>query len=102
MAEALAIAVSGILAGGIATRGSAVLVVSGGSTPKRFFDHLSCCEIEWEKVSIVLVDERIVPIEDPASNFGTAQRDFFDRVPIPSDNLHPMPVYDTPETGAAL
>lgn len=68
LAEALAISVSGVLAGGIATRGSAVLVVSGGSTPAKFFEHLSHCEIEWGKVSIVLVDERIVPADHDRAN----------------------------------
>lgn len=68
LAEALAISVSGVLAGGIATRGSAVLVVSGGSTPKMFFEHLSHCDLEWDKVSIVLVDERIVPADHDRAN----------------------------------
>jgi 6-phosphogluconolactonase len=68
LAEALAISVSGVLAGGISTRGSAVLVVSGGSTPARFFQHLSRCEIEWDKVTIVLVDERIVPADHDRAN----------------------------------
>ena len=68
LAEALAISVSGVLAGGIATRGSAVLVVSGGSTPAKFFNVLSLCEIEWDKVSIVLVDERIVPADHDRAN----------------------------------
>lgn len=61
LAEALAISVSGVLAGGVATRGNAVLVVSGGSTPKLFFEHLSQCEIDWPRVTVLLVDERIVP-----------------------------------------
>ncbi len=68
LAEALAISVSGVLAGGISARGSAVLVVSGGSTPKLFFDHLSHCDIEWNKVTIVLVDERIVPADHDRAN----------------------------------
>ncbi len=68
LAEALAISVSGVLAGGISTRGSAVLVVSGGSTPKLFFDHLSRCDIEWDKVTVVLVDERIVPADHDRAN----------------------------------
>ncbi|MEM9573855.1 MAG: 6-phosphogluconolactonase [Pseudomonadota bacterium] len=68
LAEALAISVSGVLAGGIATRGSAVLVVSGGSTPAKFFNQLSQCELEWNKVTIILVDERIVPPDHDRAN----------------------------------
>lgn len=61
LAEALALSVASVLAGGIAERGSATLVVSGGSTPKLFFKKLTECDIEWANVTILLVDERIVP-----------------------------------------
>lgn len=68
LAEALATGVAGVLAGGIATRGSANLAVSGGSTPKLFFQHLSQTNIEWASVAIRLVDERIVPLDHERSN----------------------------------
>ncbi|MEN0001428.1 MAG: 6-phosphogluconolactonase [Pseudomonadota bacterium] len=68
LAEALATGVAGVLAGGIATRGSANLAVSGGSTPKLFFQHLSQTSIEWSSVAIRLVDERIVPPDHERSN----------------------------------
>ncbi|MEM0899822.1 MAG: 6-phosphogluconolactonase [Pseudomonadota bacterium] len=68
LAEALASGVAAVLAGGIATRGHALLAVSGGSTPKLFFDHLSKAEIDWSKVMIILVDERLVPQDHPRSN----------------------------------
>jgi 6-phosphogluconolactonase len=45
----------------IATRGQALLAVSGGSTPKHFFEQLSRQKLDWAKVSITLVDERWVP-----------------------------------------
>ena len=68
LAEALALAVSGILAGGIATRGNAVLAVSGGSTPKKFFERLSHVPLEWSRVTVLLVDERIVPPNNERAN----------------------------------
>jgi len=68
LAKALALSVSSVLADGIETHGSAVLVVSGGSTPAMFFAQLSQCEIPWDKVSIVLVDERIVPPDHDRAN----------------------------------
>ena len=68
LAEALAGGIAAVLAGGIATRGSAVLAVSGGSTPKLLFQHLSRTEIEWERVTVLLVDERWVPESDERSN----------------------------------
>lgn len=68
LAEALALSVAGILAGGIAERGTATLVVSGGSTPKLFFKKLSQCDIDWKNVTVMLVDERIVPPDNDRAN----------------------------------
>ncbi|MGB7431284.1 MAG: 6-phosphogluconolactonase [Ahrensia sp.] len=68
LAEGLATGIAGILAGGIATRGHATLAVSGGSTPKLFFEVLSNADIDWSKVMIILVDERIVPPDHERSN----------------------------------
>ena len=68
LADALAAGVAATLAGGIATRGSAAIAVSGGSTPTLFFDHLSSLDIDWSLVTITLVDERFVPDDHPRSN----------------------------------
>ena len=45
---------------GIASRGSASLVVSGGRSPKNLFKTLSSTELDWEKVTVLLADERWV------------------------------------------
>jgi 6-phosphogluconolactonase len=68
LAASLAEAVSTALAAGIAERGRATLVVSGGSTPKLFFEALSHKLIDWQKVDITLVDERFVPPDSDRSN----------------------------------
>lgn len=44
----------------IAEKGSASLIVSGGSTPKKLFKALSTMDIEWDKIKIGLCDERLV------------------------------------------
>lgn len=44
----------------IAEKGSASLIVSGGSTPKKLFNALSMMDIEWDKIKIGLCDERLV------------------------------------------
>ena len=74
LAEALAAGVAAVLAGGIATRGSARLAVSGGSTPALFFEHLSNADLDWEKVTITLVDERFVGEDHVRSNAGLVRR----------------------------
>jgi 6-phosphogluconolactonase len=61
LAAALAERVIAILAAAIKSKGSASLVVSGGRTPKRLFEILSGRDLDWEKVSITLADDRLVP-----------------------------------------
>jgi len=68
LAAALSAAVASKLAAAIADKGMASLAVSGGSTPKAFFRTLSSAPIDWEKVTITLVDERFVPEDNPRSN----------------------------------
>lgn len=68
LAEALAKRIASALTLAIAERGQASLAVSGGRTPKRLFQALSCAPVEWEKVTVLLVDERFVPPEDARSN----------------------------------
>jgi 6-phosphogluconolactonase len=57
-------------------------------------------ELPWNKTHIFWVDERCVPVDDPASNFGLAKKDFLERVPIPLEQIHPMPGEFAPEEGA--
>jgi 6-phosphogluconolactonase len=68
LAAGLSERVAGALADAVATRGSATIAVSGGSTPKAFFDALSRRDIDWSKVTVTLVDERFVPADNPRSN----------------------------------
>ena len=70
--EALDAALSGAicrqLTAGIDQNGSAILVVSGGSTPKGLFKALSATAIDWPKVTVLLADERWVDDAHPDSN----------------------------------
>ena len=72
LADALAETVAGTLAAGIAERGAATLAVSGGNTPKAFFDVLSRHALDWSKVTVTLVDERMVPPAHERSNHRLA------------------------------
>ena len=56
------------LRGAIAARGVAVLIVSGGKSPARFFDRLSSLDLDWTRVAITLADERRVADDSPRSN----------------------------------
>jgi 6-phosphogluconolactonase len=68
LAEALAAAVADALRAAIASRGAAHLVVSGGTTPRRFFDALSRQPLPWDQVTVGLADERMVPAGHPRRN----------------------------------
>lgn len=68
LAQALAADVAAQLREAIAMRGSAVLALSGGNTPKRFLQQLSQQPLAWDKVVVTLVDERWVPDTHERSN----------------------------------
>ncbi|HET6552926.1 MAG TPA: 6-phosphogluconolactonase [Dyella sp.] len=70
LAAALAERVAERLRESIAERGHALLAVSGGSTPRHFFERLSRQSLDWAKVQITLVDERWVPETHERSNAG--------------------------------
>jgi 6-phosphogluconolactonase len=80
------------------------VAISGGSTPRAMHRLLAeapyCSDIPWKKTRIFWVDERCVPVDDPASNYGLAKKDFLDRVPIPLEQIHPMSGGVPPEEGA--
>jgi 6-phosphogluconolactonase len=56
------------LAHGIAERGIASLVVSGGRTPVKLFEQLRLQTIDWSRVCVALADERWVEPTDSGSN----------------------------------
>lgn len=68
LAQALADTIAGKLAGAIAKRGAGFIAVSGGSTPGLLFAELSKADIDWSKVVVTLIDERLVPPDQPRSN----------------------------------
>jgi 6-phosphogluconolactonase len=68
LSSALATDVANALQHHVRAKGSACLAVSGGSTPKLFFETLSRFDIPWSKITIALVDERQVPETSPRSN----------------------------------
>jgi 6-phosphogluconolactonase len=88
----------------VAATGRFVAALSGGTTPRPFHRLLGQCyktDMPWDRTHLFWVDERLVPYSDERSNFGAAKADFLDTVPIPGDQVHPMPVNRPFDTGAA-
>lgn len=73
LAAALAARVADALKAAIVRRGVAFLAISGGTTPGRFFAALSREVLDWNKVTVTLVDERFVPESSPRSNAALAK-----------------------------
>lgn len=68
LVAALAAEIVSILRAAIQRTGRASMAVSGGSTPKPLFARLAMTDLDWEKVTITLVDERWVEEDHPDSN----------------------------------
>jgi len=79
----------------IAARGVFSVALSGGSTPKRFFELLAeapeALALPWPKVKAFWVDERYVPPDSPFSNYRLAANAFLSKVGIPQDNVYRIP-----------
>ena len=68
LAGTLAATIAGKLSDAMAARGHGFVAVSGGSTPALLFAELSEAAIDWGRVTVTLIDERLVPPTSPRSN----------------------------------
>jgi 6-phosphogluconolactonase len=75
LAPALAEWTADRLRAAIAERGAALLVVSGGKTPARYFQALSDMPLDWTRVAVTLADERRVADDSPRSNARLVRED---------------------------
>ncbi len=76
--QALADAVAGLVAAavlhGVQRHGRASLIFSGGGTPELFLPRIAGLDLPWNKVSILLADERWVDEDSPHSNTAMLRR----------------------------
>lgn len=100
LAVALADAVATDLRQALARAGGASLAVSGGSTPQRFMQALSRQALDWERVTVTLVDERWVPESHPRSNAALVRANLL-RGAAAGARLLPL-FLDLPEAGDAV
>ncbi len=77
----------------ISTKKVFYIAISGGHTPKHFFELLGkhSHDLPWDKIQLFWVDERYVPPDSPQSNYKLAKDTFLNKVPIPEKNVHRIP-----------
>jgi 6-phosphogluconolactonase len=85
--------------------GAFAVALSGGNTPRPLYEALTNPPFEarmpWRNTHLFWGDERCVPTDHPDSNFAMASNTLISRVPIPSQNVHRIPVEIVPADGAA-
>jgi 6-phosphogluconolactonase len=69
--------------------------ISGGKSPQRFFELIGleqkALSLPWDKIHLFWVDERYVPHDSTYSNYKLAADAFLTKIPIPKENIHPIP-----------
>ncbi|RLA42764.1 MAG: 6-phosphogluconolactonase [Gammaproteobacteria bacterium] len=68
--KAAAVRIRDALARDLAAQDDTAMIVSGGATPEECYAWLSNTYLAWERIHILLSDERCVEASDPASNEG--------------------------------
>jgi 6-phosphogluconolactonase len=85
----------------LAARGECVIGLCGGSTPAPVYAALAASGLPWERILFTFGDERCVGPDDPQSNYGMAQRAWFEPAGVPGDRVLRMRGELAPEAAAA-
>lgn len=101
VARQLADAVAGFLTARLDSAQRASLAVSGGSTPVPFFQALSLKALDWDRVDILLVDERWVEETDEASNTRLVKENLLQNNAVAARFFSLKQAGATPEDGLA-
>ncbi len=87
----------------ICMHGEFNLCLTGGTTPARTYDLLATrfeLSVDWKEVQFYWGDERCVPPDDPASNYGMANRAILSKLNIKPEQIHRIRGEDKPEDAA--
>jgi 6-phosphogluconolactonase len=87
----------------ICTHAEFMLCLTGGSTPAATYELLAerfRLSVDWKEVQFFWGDERCVPANDPASNFGMANRTMLSRLDLRPEQIHRIRGEDPPEQAA--
>lgn len=79
--------------------GEGSVVLTGGSTIEPIYEALAASDAGWGSLDIFFSDERCVPPDDPASNYGLARRSLLE--PVGARRVHRMSGEERPDAAAA-
>lgn len=84
----------------IERRGHATFALAGGETPLGAYRQLVgsplSLAVSWGQVEFLQTDERLVPLDSPASNGGRARATLIDPLRVPEARIHLVPLGGTP------
>lgn len=87
----------------ISVSGEFTVALAGGSTPAEVYELLATrfrLSVDWKEMQFFWGDERCVPPDDEASNYGMAARSMLDRIDLRPDQIHRIRGEDSPEAAA--
>ncbi len=83
------------------------IALSGGTMVHGLYRYLAAeplrSQMPWQHVYVLWGDERYVPLDDPDSNYRLAWETLLEHVPIPPEQIYPVPTfYADPYEAAAV
>ncbi len=95
----LANRIAGELRTALSQSDSATLAVPGGTSPGPVFDDLCAVDLDWDRVNVMLTDERWVPESSERSNTRLLRERLLTDKAAAANLLPLYAPYDTPEEG---
>lgn len=90
----------------IKEKGFFTVFLSGGNTPLETYRVLAeepyRDKVQWDRISVFWGDERYVSAESEQNNSHMAFATLLNHVPIPPENIHPIPTSLSPERSSSL
>lgn len=92
LAESAAGMIVDIATGSVAQHGRFSVALAGGATPRATYERLARPPLSelvpWTRTFVFFGDERGVPPDHPASNFGMASDALLSKVPVPASQVY--------------
>jgi 6-phosphogluconolactonase len=85
----------------LSERGRAAVAFSGGTTPWAMLKVLAGAKVDWGRVDVFQVDERVAPAGDPDRNATHIEATLVRVAPVPKSRWHPIGVEEPDPAGAA-